>query len=193
MGKSSFLGIYQKGQTTTRSPRPDDDVPQRPLKRDRIRNLRIRRPVTTNINSTENSSGTSSIEMVSTYKTTSGKSVPISDIAIEDTTEKIINLKGMVKEYKEIIRSTQGPTVKPTKITTTENQTSVKAPILSTTTARSLLERTAVRSTPETQQVVSTTLLSTTTTAITITTTTSTSTSTTTAKDETTDTSSTEA
>jgi len=160
--KSSFLGIYQKGQTTTRSPRPDDDVPQRPLKRDRIRNLRIRRPMTTNINSTENSSGTSSIEMVSTYKTTSGKSVPISDLAIEDTTEKIINLKGMVKEYKEIIRSTKGPTVKPTKITTIENHTSVKAPILSTTSPRSLLERTAVKSTPETQQVISTTLLTTT-------------------------------
>merc|ERR1719264_929614 len=40
-------------QSTTRSPRQDDDAPQRPSKRDRIRNLKIRRPVNSNVNSTQ--------------------------------------------------------------------------------------------------------------------------------------------
>merc|ERR1719209_2133343 len=49
----SKLGIYQMVQSTTRSPRQDDDAPQRPSKRDRIRNLKIRRPVNSNVNSTQ--------------------------------------------------------------------------------------------------------------------------------------------
>ena len=49
----SKLGIYQMVQSTTRSPRQDDDTPQRPSKRDRIRNLKIRRPVNSNVNSTQ--------------------------------------------------------------------------------------------------------------------------------------------
>merc|ERR1712106_602543 len=123
--KSSFRGIYRKGQSTTRSPRNEDDVPQRPLKRDRIRNLRIRRPSTSNINSTETTSTTSNIE----------KPIKTTSFSHDHTSEKIINLKGMVKEYKEIIRSTIGPTTVTTNRITTVKTTNQKVKNSTTSTS----------------------------------------------------------
>merc|ERR1712106_911333 len=142
--KSSFRGIYRKGQSTTRSPRNEDDVPQRPLKRDRIRNLRIRRPSTSNINSTETTSTTSNIEKpikttsISTTVIIPGTNVPFStttSFSHDHTSEKIINLKGMVKEYKEIIRSTIGPTTVTTNRITTVKTTTQKVENSTTSTS----------------------------------------------------------
>jgi len=169
--KSSFRGIYRKGQSTTRSPRNEDDVPQRPLKRDRIRNLRIRRPSTSNINSTETTSTTSNIEKP--IKTTSitttviipGTNVPFStttSFSHDYTSEKIINLKGMVKEYKEIIRSTIGPTTVTTNRITTVKTTTQKVENSSTSTST-----TSTTSTTTTTTTTSTTTTSTTTTTTT--------------------------
>eukprot|EP00092_Neocalanus_flemingeri_P040469 GFUD01044072.1.p1 GENE.GFUD01044072.1~~GFUD01044072.1.p1 ORF type:complete len:753 (+),score=125.16 GFUD01044072.1:289-2547(+) len=171
--KSSFRGIYRKGQSTTRSPRTDDDVPQRPLKRDRIRNLRIRRPSTSNINSTQTTSTSSNIKTSSTpLKSTTVLTVKIpttiSPVSpkitfVDDskpklivTTERIINLKGMVKEYKEIVRTstTLQPVTVTTKQRTTEKATTKK------------------QDTSTTTQIPTTTRLTTTTTITTTTTTT---------------------
>merc|ERR1712128_369446 len=155
--KSSFRGIYRKGQSTTRSPRNEDDVPQRPLKRDRIRNLRIRRPSTSNINSTETTSTTSNIEKpikttsISTTVIIPGTNVPFStttSFSHDHTSEKIINLKGMVKEYKEIIRSTIGPTTVTTNRITTVKTTTQKVENTATSTSTTSKESITTTSKP---------------------------------------------
>jgi len=177
--KSSFLGIYQKGQSTTRSPRTEDDVPQRPLKRDRIRNLRIRRPSTSNINSTETTSTTSNIEKpIKTTSISTTVHIPRANAPFSTTTsfsqdptsENIISLKGMVKEYKEIIRSTIGPSTVTTKITTTVKSTTKTietSPPKSTSTSTSTVPPTSTKGSTTTATTSTTTTKTTTKTPIT--------------------------
>lgn len=192
--KSSFLGIYQKGQSTTRSPRTDDDVPQRPLKRDRIRNLRIRRPSTSNINSTETTSTTSNIEKplkttsISTTVSIPRTNVPFStstSFSHDSSSESIISLKGMVKEYKEIVRSTKKPQTVTSETTTTLRVTTqitttktTPTTVSSTTTTTSTTTSTTTRTTSTTKTTTTTTTVTTTFKPPITTTTTSTTTST---------------
>jgi len=110
--KGSFLGLIHssKGFTTPRTPRTDDELPQRAeTKRERIRNLRIRRPfissqdfskttpaTTTTVRPLTTTTSTTTSPLVTSSLTTS------TEFAI---TENIINLRGIVKEYKEIVRT----------------------------------------------------------------------------------------
>jgi len=123
--RGSFRGIYQAG-LTTRKPRLEDDLPQRPDKRERNRNLRIRRPfisvLETNKTTTRRPLATST--PVTTSKSNDDDRTPaLSSTKLASTTEKIINLKGIVKEYKEIVRtsSTSSP------VSSTQNTNSVKS------------------------------------------------------------------
>ena len=111
----SFLGIYSKTFTTPRS-RPEEDLPQRPeVKRERIRNLRIRRPFitgnddnkvsTTSKTSTSTTSRTKEWTSTTVVSTSSSTSTEKDFPSLSDS-EKIINLKGLFKEYKEIVRTT---------------------------------------------------------------------------------------
>ena len=112
--KGSFLGIYSKGLTTPRT-RADEDLPQRPeIKRERIRNLRIRRPFISGNDVPRSSSTSTAPTTTTTSTTTTVKSTTISEKKEESLlsvspsladSEKIINLKGGFKEYKEIVRT----------------------------------------------------------------------------------------
>ena len=132
--KGSFLGIYAKGNTTPRSPRTDDDVPQRPDKRERIRNLRIRRPFIsdsgkTSTTTTKSTTSTSPRATSTAFTTTAPSSQEHSSLPSSALTssEKIINLKGIVKEYKEIVRTSSTSTTTTTASTTEESSVSTKA------------------------------------------------------------------
>ena len=128
--RGSFLGLYHKGLATTRKPRLEDDsLPQRPdnRPRERNRNLRIRRPFISlqpaDTNRTTTSSTTTSRPVtpptsVSTSQFSDDDSTSASSASqlASSTTEKIINLKGIVKEYKEIVRT----------VTSTQNTKSLK-------------------------------------------------------------------
>ena len=117
--RGSFLGLYHKGLATTRKPRLEDDsLPQRPdnRPRERNRNLRIRRPFISlqpaDTNRTTTTSTTTSRPVtpptsVSTSQFSDDDSTSASSASqlASSTTEKIINLKGIVKEYKEIVRT----------------------------------------------------------------------------------------
>ena len=127
--RGSFLGIYHKG-LTTRKPRLEDDLPQRPDKRERNRNLRIRRPFISVLDTNKTTTSrpvtvaTSTSGPVSTSKSyNDDTSASLSSTKLASTTEKIINLKGIVKEYKEIVRtsSTSSP------VSSTQNTNSVKS------------------------------------------------------------------
>lgn len=127
--RGSFLGIYQAG-LTTRKPRLEDDLPQRPDKRERNRNLRIRRPfisvLDTNKTTTNRPFTLATSTPVSTsksYDDDGPSQSSLSSSKLASTTEKIINLKGIVKEYKEIVRtsSTSSP------VSSTQNTNSVKS------------------------------------------------------------------
>ena len=131
--KGSFLGIYAKGNTTPRSPRTDDDVPQRPDKRERIRNLRIRRPFIsdsgkTSTTTTKSTTSTSPRATSTAFTTTAPSSQEHSSVSSSALTssEKIINLKGIVKEYKEIVRTSSTSTTT-TASTTAERSVSTEA------------------------------------------------------------------
>ena len=132
--KGSFLGIYAKGNTTPRSPRTDDDVPQRPDKRERIRNLRIRRPFIsdsgkTSTTTTKSTTSTSPRATSTAFTTTAPSSQEHSSLPSSALTssEKIINLKGIVKEYKEIVRTSSTSTTTTTASTTEESSVSTEA------------------------------------------------------------------
>ena len=132
--KGSFLGIYAKGNTTPRSPRTDDDVPQRPDKRERIRNLRIRRPFIsdsgkTSTTTTKSTTSTLPRATSTAFTTTAPSSQEHSSLPSSALTssEKIINLKGIVKEYKEIVRTSSTSTTTTTASTTEESSVSTKA------------------------------------------------------------------
>ena len=125
--RGSFLGIYSKGLATPRPPRTEEDVPQRPDKRERIRNLRIRRPFisdagklsttsptttaatttspTTRAESTTTTAGTSATAARSSYSSPAPATVSVT------SSERIIKLAGVVKEleYKEIVRTSPAP------------------------------------------------------------------------------------
>jgi len=128
------LGLYQKRLTTTsRSTQyQDDDIPQRPSKRERIRNLRIRRPINTNLNETTNKFKhisstvtpiTKSSEVPSTTQrlttpyqkltATSASTIKQNKLSTtkkpSTTTEKMVSLKGLPRKYKDIFRSTAIP------------------------------------------------------------------------------------
>ena len=131
--KGSFLGIYAKGNTTPRSPRTDDDVPQRPDKRERIRNLRIRRPFIsdsgkTSTTTTKSTTSTTPRATSTAFTTTAPSSQEHSSVSSSALTssEKIINLKGIVKEYKEIVRTSSTSTTT-TASTTAERSVSTEA------------------------------------------------------------------
>jgi len=110
----SKLGIYQMVQSTTRSPRQDDDAPQRPSKRDRIRNLKIRRPVNSNVNSTQPAASSPASQHPSLaaksgiggqLRVTSTSRVPTSSSTRgTSTTERM--LSGRL-EYQDIVRTTK--------------------------------------------------------------------------------------
>ena len=132
--KGSFLGIYAKGNTTPRSPRTDDDVPQRPDKRERIRNLRIRRPFIsdsgkTSTTTTKSTTSTTPRATSTAFTTTAPSSQEHSSLPSSALTssEKIINLKGIVKEYKEIVRTSSTSTTTTTASTTEESSVSTEA------------------------------------------------------------------
>lgn len=100
-------------QSTTRSTRQDDDAPQRPSKRDRIRNLKIRRPVNSNVNSTEASapqhpSLAAKSSIVGLQRPASSTSrVPTSSTSSTrgtTTTERM--LSGRL-DYQDIVRTTK--------------------------------------------------------------------------------------
>ena len=109
--RGSFLGLYSKG-VTPRPVRPDEDLPQRPDKRERIRNLRIRlpfnsdskRPAATTTTSPVTASTTTSSSTFGAINepssTTTTTTVPTST-----STETVINLKAIVREYKELVRT----------------------------------------------------------------------------------------
>ena len=124
--RGSFLGIYSKGLATPRPPRTEEDVPQRPDKRERIRNLRIRRPFIsdagkpTTTSPTTTASTTTTPRAESTTTTTAGTSAtagrssyssPAPATVSVTSSERIINLAGVVKEleYKEIVRTSPAP------------------------------------------------------------------------------------
>ena len=124
--RGSFLGLYHKGLATTRKPRLEDDsLPQRPDKRERNRNLRIRRPfISVQPSDTNRTSSTSTSRPLTVTTPTSVSTSVFSDEEITpasklltSTTEKIVNLKGIVKEYKEIVRTASS----------TQNTNSVKS------------------------------------------------------------------
>jgi len=135
----SKLRLYRRRQTTTKSPNPqDENVPLRPTKRDRIRNLKIRRPIKTNLN-------VSSIPITHTGQIINSTTIPptlssagkptdfplvahTSTLRVNPefvsqhytsptTTETIVNLKGLVKEYQEIVRTTPSTTLATTSKT----------------------------------------------------------------------------
>ena len=129
--KGSFLGIYSKGNTTPRTPRTDDDLPQRPDKRERIRNIRIRRPFISDsgkTSTTTKSTTTAASELPraksTTFTTTAPSSHEHSSLSSGTLTssEKIINLKGIVKEYKEIVRTSSTSTTTAASTTTERDE-----------------------------------------------------------------------
>lgn len=131
----SKLRLYRRRQTTTKPPNThDDNVPLRPSKRDRIRNLKIRRPIKTNLNVSSNPITHTGqiINLTSSQPTLSSTakptSIPLNLImhtsttrdnqemvsrrnTSPTTTETIVNLKGLVKEYQEIVRTSPPPTL----------------------------------------------------------------------------------
>ena len=106
-----IAGIYHKGLATTRKPRLEEDLPQRPDKRERNRNLRIRRPFISVLPETERTTTTTTSRPVTVTTPTSVSTSVFQEentqpaSSSRTTTEKIINLKGIVKEYKEIVRT----------------------------------------------------------------------------------------
>ena len=125
--RGSFRGIYQAG-LTTRKPRLEDDLRQRLDKRERNRNLRIRRPFISVLETNKTTTSRPVTLATSTPVTTTEShhddpTSALSSTKLASTTEKIINLKGIVKEYKEIVRtsSTSSP------VSSTQNTNSVKS------------------------------------------------------------------
>ena len=112
----SKLGIYQMVQSTTRSPRQDEDAPQRPSKRDRIRNLKIRRPVNSNVNSTQPAASSPAAQHPSflaksgqvggqpRVSSSTSRSPTSSSTRGTTTTERM--LSGRL-EYQDIVRTTK--------------------------------------------------------------------------------------
>lgn len=168
--KGSFLGIYAKGNTTPRSPRTDDDVPQRPDKRERIRNLRIRRPfisdsgktsTTTTKSTTTSTASSKSPRATSTAFTTAAPSShEHSSLSSSPLTssEKIINLKGIVKEYKEIVRTSSTSTTTASTAAVESSPSEAKSSIATT-------KRVATTATTTTQEDIATASTTTTTSA----------------------------
>ena len=151
----SKLGIFQTVQSTTRSPRQDDDEHQRPSKRDRIRNMKIRRPFKSAVNSSHPEATSPSPQPLSTSNY-QGNTVTTTATTPSAKSERI--LSGRL-EYKDIVRTTQEPTTttrastvvvrtKPTTTARPERGSSVILPVsttelfrateASTTTLRSL-------------------------------------------------------
>merc|ERR1719192_1308313 len=94
--------------STTRSPRQDDDAPQRPSKRDRIRNLKIRRPfpsIPVNSTQPEASSRPSPPAKSNTGRASSNSTTPTSTSTIVTTTTERM-LSGRL-EYQDIVRTTK--------------------------------------------------------------------------------------
>jgi len=120
----SKLGIFQMVQSTTRSPRQDDDTPQRPSKRDRIRNLKIRRPFNSNVNSTKPAASSASHPTL-TAKSSTQRLTTSTTTASTTTTERM--LSGRL-EYQEIVRTTKQshPTMASTVIVRTKPTTTVR-------------------------------------------------------------------
>ena len=175
--KGSFLGIYAKGNTTPRSPRTDDDLPQRPDKRERNRNLRIRRPfissdsgkTTTTTKSTTSTAVSKSPRAPSTaFTTTAPSSHEHSSLSSGSLTssEKIINLKGIVKEYKEIVRtsSTSTTTLSTTSASATAESSSSEATSDETRSSTATTKRVTTTATTATQDDIATAATATTTT-----------------------------
>ena len=152
--RGSFLGIYSKGLATPRPPRTEEDVPQRPDKRERIRNLRIRRPFIsdagkpTTTSPTTTASTTTTPRAESTTTTTAGTSAtagrssyssPAPATVSVTSSERIINLAGVVKEleYKEIVRTSPAPAPAPStsQATRAESSTGGGAATVSTSAA----------------------------------------------------------
>ena len=154
--KSSFLGIYQNRQSTTRSPRTEDDIPQRPLKRDRIRNLRIRRPFISNINSNNTSTDSPILRKTTTLSTTTlGSPTPRAEEI--NNTDTVKNLKGIFMEYKEIVRTTPGPVSQTTRVIQKVSSISRTMTTTATTTTTKTTTTTTTTFTTITTPVISTT------------------------------------
>ena len=149
--RGSFLGIYSKGLATPRPPRTEEDVPQRPDKRERIRNLRIRRPfisdagkpTTTSPTTTASTTTTPRAETTTTTAGTSATagrssySSPAPATVSVTSSERIINLAGVVKEleYKEIVRTSPAPAPSTSQDTRAESSTGGGAATVSTSAA----------------------------------------------------------
>lgn len=135
----SKLGIFQIAQSTTRSPRQDDDEPQRPSKRDRIRNLKIRRPFKSAVNSSHPETTSPSPNPLSAFN---NKANTVTTTATTPPAKSERTLSGRL-EYKDIVRTTQEPTTttrastvvvrtKPTTTTRPERSSSVILPVSTT-------------------------------------------------------------
>jgi len=161
--KGSFLGIYAKGNTTPRSPRTDDDLPQRPDKRERNRNLRIRRPFINSDSTTKSTTSTAaskSPRATSTaFTTTTPSSHEHSSLSSGSLTssDKIINLKGIVKEYKEIVRTSSTSTTTAASTTAESVSSSSEAKSEETHSSTATTKRVTTTATTATQDEIATT------------------------------------